>query len=65
MRYSGYQNILSKLRYDYGSFDNDLSIIMIIVSGMFTFIWSEDFFGIPVGVLPTLQDKNPDNRTAT
>lgn len=33
MRYSGYQNILSKVRYDYGSFDKDLSIIMIIVSG--------------------------------
>lgn len=34
MRYSGYQNILSKVRYDYDSFDKDLSIIMIMLSGV-------------------------------
>lgn len=35
MRYSGYQNILSKVSYDYDSFDKDLRrfLIMIIVSG--------------------------------
>lgn len=41
MRYSGYQNILSKVRYDYDSFDKDLSIIKVVVilphRGTFTF----------------------------
>lgn len=56
MRYSGYQNILSKLRYDYGSFDKDLRRFLIMIWGMFTFIAPKDFFGIPVGVQSTPQE---------
>ena len=33
MRYSGYQNILSKLRCDYGSFDKDLKKFLIVIIG--------------------------------
>ena len=62
MRYSGYQNILSKVRYDYGSFDNDLRrFLIMIIGGCITFIWSEDFFGIPVGVQSTPQEDFVNN----
>lgn len=61
MRYSGYQNILSKLRYDYGSFDKDLRRFLIMIWGMFTFIAPKDFFGIPVGVQSTPQEDFVNN----